>query len=429
MSRLIGRRLIGAVCAAICLSSPPSAQDTVTLEELTAKAEAGEAAAQTALAFQYHEGRGVAQNFATAAEWARRAAEAGDPMAQNLLGKYHHGGLGVEKSQEEAVRWLLAAAQTAQSAQFVHDLGQALENGADGSSDAASAAQVYAQAAQAGHMDSAVSLGLLYQEGKGVEQDYARALELYQSAADQGHARAQNNLGLLYVRGHGVAQDYAKAASLFQASAEQGLPLAMRNLGVMYENGFGVELNEELARQLYRQAGEAMGGAPAPAQAAQPGQASAEEPMQPALAYDGRLQPLPDLPGETPEEKAQALQELRTILTQLASGGDPVAMFQLGWHLLTAPDTNAVLNFQAAQLFRAAAETGYGPAMRNLGILYFTGQGVPQDYVLGRMWLTLAGAAGQQDAQSLIDALAGTMTPAQINDAQARAETMAQSMR
>jgi len=374
---------------------PATAQEA-TSESLTLRAQTGDVAAQTALAFRYHLGDGVVQNYATAALWATKAGTADEPTAQNLLGRYYHGGLGVEQDQAQALHWLAAAANSG-APQFLHDLGQALEYGADGSSDPARAAQAYAQAAEAGHMDATVSLGLLYQEGLGVAQDFARAHSLYEAAATQGHARAQNNLGLLYVRGDGTPQDYEKAVQLFAAAAQQGLSRAIRNLGVMYENGFGVPIDEAYAAELYRQAGQGGGAAP---QAAL------------TLSYDARLAPLP-----------QASPELLAHLRQTARAGDPVAQFQLGWSLATPEGATPAALAEAGVMFQAAAEAGYGPAMRNLGFLYFEGRGVPQDYVLGRMWLTLAGSAGQTDAAALIDMLGGTMTPDQINEAQSRALT------
>lgn len=381
-----------AALLALALSSAPLGAQEATLQDLTKRADSGDASAQFALARLYHEGKAVAQNYGAAAEWAARAAEAGDPAAQNLLGRYYHAGLGVARDQALALRWLRAAADTG-GAQYIYDLGLVLENGADGSSNPAAAARAYAQAAEAGHMDAVVSLGMLLQEGEGIEQDFSRALELYQVAAEQGHPRAQNNLGLLHVRGNGVPQDYSKAADLFAAAADAGLPGAMRNLGVMYENGFGVPLDEARATELYRQAGLGTG--------------SGDD--APSLRYDPRLRPLPE--GD----------DAIALLRQSADAGDPVAQFQLGWYLSQTTEAGLATDAEAAALFKAAASAGHGPAMRNLGLLYFDGRGVPQDYVLGRMWLTLAARSGQQDAGGLIDTLGAKMTPEQVNEAQARA--------
>jgi TPR repeat protein len=70
----------------------------------------------------------------------------------------------------------------------------------------------------------------------------------------------------------------------------------------------------------------------------------------------------------------------------------------------------------AARLYAAAAEKGHTAAMANLGVLYLKGWGVPQDYVLGYMWINLSGLP---DAARLRDALAKQMTAAQVNEAQA----------
>jgi TPR repeat protein len=53
-----------------------------------------------------------------------------------------------------------------------------------------------------------------------------------------------------------------------------------------------------------------------------------------------------------------------------------------------------------------------------MGLLYQAGQGVPQDFTLAHMWLNLAAAQGDSDAQKRRDELTEKMTPAQIADAQ-----------
>lgn len=371
-----------------CLSGAALAQDT-SLEALTERANFGDTAARSELAQIYHDGLRVTQSFETSAKWAALAAEAGDAKAQNLLGRYFHSGLGGEKDQQKALHWLEKAAASGDPA-FLYDLAHALENGADGTSDATAAAEYYEQAAAGGHEDAAVSLGLLYQEGRGVDQDFGKARSLYEGPAANGHARAQNNLGLLYVRGQGVPQDYERAAQLFQSAAEQGFSKAIRNLGVMYENGFGVPFDEERAVALYRQAGMQDSGF--------------------ALVYDPRLAP--------PPSEQTALDDLQAM----ARAGDPVAQFQVAWLLAGSEDAPYANKAAAARLFQEAADAGHGPSMINLGVMYFHGSGVPLDYVLGRMWLTLAASAGQKDASAISAQFSTRMTPDQIREAQRMAE-------
>jgi len=354
---------------------------------------------------RHHSGHGVLQNFASAAALFEQAAAQGHAGAQNQLGQYFHSGLGGKQNQQDALRWLRSAADQGDP-QHIFDLGKALEQGADGSQDAAAAAKAYQQAADLGHADAAVSLGVLYQNGTGVAQDYTRALELYQGPAAEGHARAQNNLGLLYVRGTGVTLDYTRAATLFAAATEQGLPTAMTNLSVMYGNGFGVEQSDAQAVDWERRASQQR-------QTATLG-AATEVPL---CSFDPRLTP----PAEDPNASA--------LRHRAAEGGDPVAQFLLGWRMCSQPDARAGDLRQAGIWFKAAAAKGHGPSMANLGWLYLRGRGVPQDYVLGYMWLTLAQSVGQPLALEDSATLRQQMTAAQINEAQQRATVIWQKIR
>jgi TPR repeat protein len=97
----------------------------------------------------YERGRGVAQDYAEAVRWYRKAAEQGHANAQFNLGNMYS------------------------NLQF--------------------------------------NLGNMYFDGRGVPQDYAEAVRWYQKAADQGVPEAQFNLGLMYERGRGVPRDSVEA--------------------------------------------------------------------------------------------------------------------------------------------------------------------------------------------------------------------------
>jgi TPR repeat protein len=72
---------------------------------------------------------------------------------------------------------------------------------------------------------------------------------------------------------------------------------------------------------------------------------------------------------------------------------------------------------ESARFYRAAAEQGFPPAQYMFGLLYDKGQGVPQDYVLAYMWVTLgvAGAApNERPAWTRVrDAIASKLSLAQ----------------
>jgi len=339
---------------------------------------------------RYHAGQGVIRDFRTAADFYRQAAQQGHAGAQNRLGQYYHSGLGVAQDLDQALTWLEQAAQQGDP-QHLFDLATALEG-----SDPTRAAAIYEQAADAGHTEASVNLGVLYQDGIGVAQDHERAFALYFKAAKTGHARARNNLGLLYVRGHGVDQHYEKATVLFQAAADQGLPTAMRNLSVMYANGLGIAQSDALAEQWARRA-------------SQTRQDVVSVDDTELCLFDDRLQ----RPDNTPDNRAIAL--------QAAQSRDPVTLFLAGWLSCSHPEASILDLRQAARLFRAAADRGHGPSMLNLAQFYIQGRGVPQDFMLGYMWLTLAGSAGLPQTLAQSTALQQRMPPEQVNEAQTRA--------
>lgn len=77
---------------------------------------------------------------------------------------------------------------------------------------------------------------------------------------------------------------------------------------------------------------------------------------------------------------------------------------------------------EAARLYRLAAEQGNANAQINLGVLYGIGRGVPQDYVTAHMWLNIAGANGIASAPAPRDSIAATLTPTDLSEAQRRAQ-------
>ena len=62
----------------------------------------------------------------------------------------------------------------------------------------------------------------------------------------------------------------------------------------------------------------------------------------------------------------------------------------------------------------SAAEQGDARAQFNLGLMYTTEEGVPEDYVLAYAWMNLAGAQGDDRAQEAKDRLSRRMTGEQV---------------
>jgi hypothetical protein len=150
----------------------------------------------------YEEGVGVAQDYAEAMKWYRKAADAGNAVAMYSIGWLYRHGLGVAQDYAEAMTW-------------------------------------YRKAADADNAAAMNNIGCLYHDGLGVAQDYAEAMKWYRKAADAGNAGAMYNIGWLYQDGLGVAQDYAKAMTWYRKAADAGNTDAidaMHKIGILYRN-------------------------------------------------------------------------------------------------------------------------------------------------------------------------------------------------
>ncbi|MCH9019079.1 MAG: sel1 repeat family protein [Proteobacteria bacterium] len=115
---------------------------------------------------------------------------------------------------------------------------------------------------------------------------------------------------------------------------------------------------------------------------------------------------------------ATAIREFRPLAEQ----GMSAAQYFLG--LMYYKGQGVPQDFaEAVKWYRKAAEQGYTLAQYNLGRMYSRGQGVIQDYVQAHMWVNLAVSKlppgeSRDKAVGVRDFVAKRMTPAQISEAQ-----------
>lgn len=86
----------------------------------------------------------------------------------------------------------------------------------------------------------------------------------------------------------------------------------------------------------------------------------------------------------------------------------------------------ALLTFQSAAAsefddMKALADQGYASAQYNLGRMYATGEGVPENSIRAYVWWSMAKTQGHTKAADNLDILKPMMTPQQIADGQALA--------
>jgi len=186
----------------------------------------------------YRDGRGVAQDNASAIKWFRKAAEQGFAEAQCDLGFAYSIGRGVTKDDAEAVLWYRKAAEQG-NALCQDNLGVMSRDGRGVAKDDAEAVVWFRKSAEHGNARGQTNLGFMYASGRGIAKNDAEAVRWYRKAAEQGYALAQNNLAVMYRDGRGIARDDAAALLWFGKAAEQSNALAVKNLAAMNEQGRG----------------------------------------------------------------------------------------------------------------------------------------------------------------------------------------------
>lgn len=129
------------------------------------------------------EGKGIAQNFAEAVSWYKKAADMGQGEAYAYLGAAYLDGRGVPEDEAEAVRLF--------------------QTGAD-----------------KGDARSQRHLAVLYTQGKGVPYDYEKALYWSEEAARGGDVQAMFLTGNMYEKGIGTGRDAEEARRWYQHAVD-----------------------------------------------------------------------------------------------------------------------------------------------------------------------------------------------------------------
>ncbi|MBN2455468.1 MAG: trypsin-like peptidase domain-containing protein [Sedimentisphaerales bacterium] len=129
-------------------------------------------------------------------------------------------------------------------------------------------------------------------------------------------------------------------------------------------------------------------------------------------ADDSKSNVIPITKITTPEPN-----DLFRDLLLKAEAGNAKAQFNLGWMYDTGRGVPQDYN-EAIKWYTKVAEQGDASAQCNLGNKYWNGQGVPEDYVEAYKWLNLSAAQGHELATKKREILRGSMSPSQIAEAQ-----------
>lgn len=225
------------------------------LSALTAKAEAGDADAQFALAKIHQAGAdGVAASLPKAINWYFKAASQDHVAAQLSLGLLLLDDVtkaGAKRNPTQAFEWLTKAANAGNAA-AQHRLGLMLLEGDGVEKNAPAGIARLESAALNNNADAQFALGYRLVTGQDVEQDTGRGHQCLLMAAKQDHGDALYHLGLLLEHGAGFdAPNVGLAARMYtRAVARHGHPVAAHDLAILHAKGSGVERDMQLAREL-----------------------------------------------------------------------------------------------------------------------------------------------------------------------------------
>ena len=193
--RLIFTLLLASSVGVVQLAAQQTKADQKLIDEVKAKAEAGDTKSEVELGHRYDKGEGVAKDQVEAVRWFRKAAEQNNAVAQYNLGLcYEHG---VAKDEREEL--------------FPVAGGDPVE-----------AVKWYRKAAEQNYAPAQNNLGLCYEHGNGVAANRVEAMKWYRKAAEQNDVEAQYNLGMCYERADPGTEDWAEVYKWLSLAARQG---------------------------------------------------------------------------------------------------------------------------------------------------------------------------------------------------------------
>ena len=336
------------------------------------------------------------KNVSTALRYYNTAAKAGDGLANYSLAMIYKNGLGkIDPDHEKSQQYLSDASERGHANAVYNDelLKQRQYKRvwlhADKASEKDAALQVLAQVrrnildtAQSGCKEAELAAGLAYLLGDGVDRSTVRAEEYLTSSHEKGCAMATYALGYMYADGIGVPRSGGKAFDYFKESylaepSEQNVIA----LGLCHLMGFGTVRSAEQAYQCFRVGVEQFHSAAAHYQCGM------------CLTMDKAL-----------VEREASGAEPKTAewyFTNAANTGYAPAMYQLG--RLNDPTIGGSRKGEKAfQYYSQAYKKGYKPAAAGLARLFLSGNGVAPEGKRGYVLLKEAEEANVGEAMTML---------------------------
>lgn len=206
-------------------------------------AEAGDAEAQSDIAWMYLNGIGVDQHIEFAKFWYDEAVAQNSDKAMLRLAALHIKKVFKENSCTDIIA-LLNRAKSNGNYEAIKMTASLYETGLCVEMDKAKANELYHDVVNSSKVSNC-TLGQMYFLGKGVNKDYKKAVSLLLSDLKGNEYLAGNLLGLAYDEGYGVERDVEKSFMYYKMSADHGNSASQYNTGINLYNGLGVKMNKE----------------------------------------------------------------------------------------------------------------------------------------------------------------------------------------
>jgi TPR repeat protein len=188
--RIVPRQVAGTVSE----KTLETGRAQTPLDQLTARAEAGDTAAEFRIGERYLDD--TPKNPQAALHWLTLASIHGQPVAQYRLATLYREGVGTSADAAKALQWLEASALQG-NRKAMHDLAIAYAEGLGTNKSPSEAARWFSRAASFGYVDSQFDLAVLYERGDGVPQSLLDAYKWYAVAGHQGDAESKARIQAL----------------------------------------------------------------------------------------------------------------------------------------------------------------------------------------------------------------------------------------
>lgn len=221
------------------------------LSKALARAEKGDAPAQTLVAEMMSRGFGIARDDKTAAFWFEQAAKGGDPVAMFKYALILMEGKVVKRDKTLADDYMRRAAE-AGNAEAEFNWAQILVSQAPGPNGLHSALPFYEKSAEKGVADAQYAVSQIYWNLNDIPAEKkAKSRDWLMRAAKAGFDTAQVDLGVWLVNGVGGERNLEEGFRWLLGAAQRGNVVAQNKIAHLYIQALGTKPDPVEAAKWY----------------------------------------------------------------------------------------------------------------------------------------------------------------------------------